>query len=104
MSSFFSPKQSGAQLAVGRAIVTASALLFLLCGLVNALPNSNQLTDFLQENALAAFETVTEATKERKPILEEFYDRAADESDDARAQSTSPKDAQPEIPMESGSL
>lgn len=107
MLPFFSPKQNGTEPVIGRVIITAFAILFLLCGLAKALPSPNQLTAFFQKGALAEYETVTQTSKERKPVLEEFCDRPSDDRTDSAESSAADRpsaDTQRELPKESGSV
>lgn len=93
MLPFFSFRYHRREPVIGRALVTAVALLFLVTALLCALPSPDGILAFLEQTALSGYESVAETTPARQPILEEFYDRP---QESAPASTVTPSTLQPE--------
>ena len=59
---------------IGRFPVILVASLFLVAALLSALPSVSEWSIWIHRQALAGFETLPETTRERPPILGEYYD------------------------------
>ena len=74
MIPFFSPKIHPKEHVLGRAVVTAAALLFLMIAALHAFPSKDSLNEHFRQLGLSGYSQAESSTASAPIELDEFYD------------------------------
>ena len=75
MIPFFSPQNQRKEQIIGRAVVTAVAILFLLVAALRSLPSEDALSDHFNQFSLSGYSQAESKPAQAPRELEDFHDR-----------------------------